>query len=155
MSLSYGSSTLRTSVGVLAVAVALTLTACGGGSSAPSGKASRSQSTAAPKVRVVVPNVAKSCQIVIASGAIEDVAKVFDKYKGGSGPLDPADAKEMRTALDRLAKAGDNASPKIRESVVELVADAGSFIDSRAQLEGVGKVASVSTIQKELDSLCK
>ena len=36
-----------------------------------------------------------------------------------------------------------------------LVADGGSMIDSRAHLEGVGKVASVQTIQSELDTLCQ
>ncbi|MCW2800223.1 MAG: hypothetical protein JWQ70_1695 [Aeromicrobium sp.] len=146
-------------MGLLAIALAATLTACGGGSGGDGGGNSRAptggtQTSASPTPRAVVPNAAKSCTIIVGSGAIEDIATVFDKYKGNSNPFTTADAKAMRNALDRLAHAGDNASPKIREAVVKLVADAGSLIDSRARLEGVGKVASVQTIQEELGALC-
>ena len=79
---------------------------------------------------------------------------MFDKYKNNSTPFSTADAQKMRDALDLLAKAGDNAAPKIREDVVTLVADAGSLIDSRAGLPGVGKVASPEKIQQEIDALC-
>jgi hypothetical protein len=137
----------------------LALSGCGGGgggdgsgdnSSEPSAKAS-----ATPSGEATASTAAKSCQGIIGSGAVEDIAKVFDKYKNNNTPFSTADAKAMHDALDRLAKAGDNASPKIREAVVQLVADAGSLIDSRAHLEGVGKVASVSTVQKEIDTLCR
>ena len=80
---------------------------------------------------------------------------MFDKYKDNSNPFTKADAQTMRDALDALAKAGDNAAPKIREDVVQLVADVGSLIDSRAGLPGVGKVASPETIQREIDALCR
>jgi len=99
-------------------------------------------------------NPTKSCQAIVGSGAIEDIQAVFDKYKNNSDALTTADAKTMRDALDRLAKAGDNASPKIREDVVKLVADGGSLIDSRAGLPGTGSVASPEKIQNELDALC-
>jgi hypothetical protein len=61
----------------------------------------------------------------------------------------------MHDALDRLAKAGDNAAPKIREDVVKLVADVGSQIDSRVKIEGLGKVAPRESIQGEIDALCR
>jgi hypothetical protein len=142
---------------LFATAIAATLTACGGGGS--DGHASRTptggkQTSASPIPKGTVPGVAKSCQAIIASGAIKDISTVFDKYKGNTSPLTAADAKKMRDALDLLAHAGDNAAPKIRDAVVKLVADGGSMIDSRANLEGVGKVASVQTIQAELDTLC-
>ena len=141
--------------GLLAIALAATLTACGGGSGGSSRAATAgTETSASPSPRVVVPNAGQSCTIIVGSGAIKDIATVFDKYKGNSNPFTTADATAMRDALDRLAHAGDNASPKIREAVVKLVADAGSLIDSRAKLEGVGKVASVHTIQEELGALC-
>jgi len=144
---------------LFATVIAATLTACGGGSGDGSdGQASRTptgkQTSVSPIPKGVVPGVAKSCKAIIASGAIKDISTVFDKYKGNTSPLTAADAKKMRDALDLLAHAGDNAAPKIREAVVKLVADGGSMIDSRANLEGVGKVASVQTIQAELDTLC-
>ena len=100
-------------------------------------------------------NTSKSCQAIVGSGAVEDIQAVFDKYKNNSKPFTPADAKEMRDALDRLAKAGDDASPKIREDVVSSWPTMGSIIDSRANLPGVGKVASPEKLQREIDALCR
>lgn len=142
--------------GLLAALFAFALTACGGdddpvfedGDSTASASASDSPEAKAS-------NASKSCQAIVGSGAVEDIQAVFDKYKNNSKPFTPADAKTMRDALDRLAKAGDNASPKIREDVVKLVADAGSIIDSRAQLEGVGQVATPEQVQREIDALCR
>lgn len=146
---------------LFAALLAATLTACGGGSGSDGDDPSQTPTTAgksasgSPTHKSVVPNAVKSCKAIIASGAIKDVSAVFDKYKGNTNPLTTADAKKMRDALDLLAHAGDNAAPKIREAVVKLVADGGSMIDSRANLEGVGKVASVKAIQDELDTLCQ
>lgn len=146
---------------LIALTLAAILAACGGGSggsdggSANPGKTSSTPKAGSSGSKTVVPNVSKSCKVIAGSGSVQDVSKVFDKYKGNSNAFTPADAKAMRDALDRLAKAGDNATPKIREAVVLLVADAGSMIDSRAKLEGVGKVASVQDIQKEIDTLCR
>ena len=143
--------------GLLAALLAVALTACGGddptfedGDSTNSASADGSNGPE-PKAS----NASKSCQAIVGSGAVEDIQAVFDKYKNNSKPFTTADAQTMRDALDRLAKAGDNASPKIREDVVELVADAGSIIDSRAQLEGVGQVATPEEVQREIDALCR
>jgi hypothetical protein len=144
---------------LLVLVTLLVLTACGGGGVYEDGSSSSTDSgakaSASPSEEATPSTAAKSCQGIIGSGAVEDIAKVFDKYKNNTTPFSTADAKTMHDALDRLAKAGDNASPKIREDVVQLVADAGSLIDSRAHLEGVGKVASVETVQKEIDTLCR
>jgi hypothetical protein len=137
-------------LGLLVVVLAFGLGACGGDDD-PSGD-SDSTTTSLPDAKASNPT--KSCQAIVGSGALEDIQTVFDKYKNNSEPLTTADAKKMREALDRLAKAGDNASPKIREDVVKLVADGGSMIDSRAGLPGTGKVASPQKIQNELDALC-
>lgn len=147
--------TPRTSIpvpvlGLLVLALGLGLSACSGDDS--SGDNGSSTESTLPDAKASNPS--KSCQAIVGSGAIEDVQAVFDKYKNNSEPLTTADAKKMRDALDRLAKAGDNASPKIREDVVKLVADGGSMIDSRAGLPGTGKVASPEKIQRELDALC-
>jgi hypothetical protein len=137
-------------LGLLVLALAFGLTACGGDDSSD-GNGSSTETTL-PDAKASNPT--KSCQAIVGSGAIEDIQAVFDKYKNNSQPLTTADAKKMRDALDRLAKAGDNASPKIREDVVKLVADGGSLIDSRAGLPGTGTVASPEKIQNELDALC-
>ncbi|MFZ0140505.1 MAG: hypothetical protein WAL70_05425 [Aeromicrobium sp.] len=140
-------------LGLLVVALAFALAACGGDDpSSDTDGSSSSGTTQLPDAEASNPS--KSCQAVVGSGAIEDIQAVFDKYKNNSKPLTTADAKTMRDALDRLAKAGDNASPKVREDVVKLVADGGSLIDSRAGLPGTGKVASPEKIQSELDALC-
>ena len=144
---------------LLAVVLAFSLTACGGdddpvfedADSTASASPSEGSSTPEPKAS----NTSKSCQAIVGSGAVEDIQAVFDKYKNNSKPFTPADAKEMRDALDRLAKAGDDASPTIREDAVQLVADMGSIIDSRANLPGVGKVASPEKLQREIDALCR
>jgi hypothetical protein len=141
---------------LLAAVLALALTACGGDdeptfeSDEPTATASASD---APEPNAS--NTSKSCQAIVGSGAVEDIQAVFDKYKNNSKPFTPSDAQKMRDALDRLAKAGDEASPKIREDAVQLVADMGSIIDSRAQLKGVGKVATPEQVQKEIDALCR
>jgi hypothetical protein len=152
--------TFRTSLPapLLLLVSLIVLTACSGsvyedGSS--SSDDSSATASASPSTEATASTASKSCQGIIGSGAVEDIAKIFDKYKNNNNPFTRADAKKMHDALDRLAKAGDNASPKIREDVVQLVADAGSLIDSRAHLEGVGKVASVETVQKEIDTLCR
>lgn len=154
--LGHTSTSIRTPVfGLLAAALALTLTACGGGGGKdnPATATDNTQSTSdAPEPGSS--RTTESCQAIVDSGAVKDVAEVFDRYKGNKKPFTDADAKKMRDALDRLAKAGDDAVPKVREAVVQLVADAGSLIDSRANLEGVGKVASVETVQREIDALC-
>jgi hypothetical protein len=158
--------TPRTSIpvpvlGLLTAILALGLTACGGGDDEPSTSSSDSDASASPSAspsalpKAKASNATKSCQAIVGSGAVEDVQAIFDKYKNNSTPFTTADAKKMHDALDRLAKAGDNASPKIREDVVQLVADAGSQIDARIKIEGLGKVASNKTIQKELDALCR
>ena len=141
-------------LGLLAATLALGLTACGGDDDDPSTGSSDSTSESVPPEQAKASNAEKSCQGIVGSGAIEDIQAVFDKYKGNSKALTTADAKTMRDALDRLAKAGDNASPKVREDVVKLVADGGSMIDSRAGLPGTGSVASPEKIQSELDALC-
>ena len=143
---------------LLSAVLALALTACGGDDEPtfegdePTATASASASDA-PEPNAS--NASKSCQAIVGSGAVEDIQAVFDKYKNNSKPFTPSDAQEMRDALDRLAKAGDEASPKIREDAVQLVADMGSIIDSRAQLKGVGKVATPEQVQKEIDALCR
>jgi hypothetical protein len=140
---------------VLAAILALSLSACGGDDT--KFEDSKGATSAAPSKlpEAKASSAAKSCQGILGSGAVEDVQAVFDKYKNNNTPFSAADAKKMHDALDRLAKAGDNAAPKIREDVVQLVADAGSQIDARIKIEGLGKVASNETIQKELDVLCK
>ena len=143
----------------LLAVVALGLTSCGGDDDPPATDdtdattSSEAPTSEAPSAEST--NASKSCQTIAGSGAVEDVQEVFDKYKGNTKAFTPADEKAMRDALDRLAKAGDNASPKIREDVVELVAAAGSQIDSRAGLPGTGQVASNESIQKQLDALCR
>ena len=144
------SSTPVPVLGLLFLALAFGLTACGGDDSGSDNGSSTETSLPDAKAS----NPTKSCQAIVGSGAIEDIQAVFDKYKNNSQPLTTADAKKMRDALDRLAKAGDNASPKVREDVVKLVADGGSLIDSRAGLPGTGTVASPEKIQNELDALC-
>jgi hypothetical protein len=136
---------------MLVLALCFGLSACSGDDDS-SGDSGSSTESSLPDAKASNPT--KSCQAIVGSGAIEDIQAVFDKYKNNSEPLTTADAKKMRNALDRLAKAGDNASPKIREDVVKLVADGGSMIDSRAGLPGTGAVASPQKIQNELDALC-
>ena len=152
--------TPRTSIpvpvlGLLAAILAVSLTACGGDD--PTFENSKDGSSAAPSElpEATAANAAKSCQAIVGSGAVEDVQAIWDKYKSNQTPFTDADAKKMHDALDRLAKAGDNAAPKIREDVVQLVADVGSQIDARIKIEGLGKVASPETIQRELDVLCR
>ena len=133
---------------VLLAALALGLTACSGGDDP------------ADEPTFVVPeakasNPEKSCQAIDGSGALNDIQQVFDKYKGNNQPFTPKDEEKMRTALDVLAKAGDNAAPEIREDVVTLVADVASQIDSRAGLPGTGQVAGPDKIQRQLDALCR
>ena len=135
--------------------LAFGLSACGGDDDPLGDTESGSSSESTPRPEdAEASNPSKSCQAIVGSGSIDDIQAVFDKYKNNSKPLTTADAKKMRDALDRLAKAGDNASPKVREDVVKLVADGGSLIDSRAGLPGTGKVASPEKIQSELDALC-
>ena len=143
-------------LGLLVAILALVMTSCGGDDE-PFETATESTASATPSAdlpEAKASDASKSCQAIVGSGAIEDIQAIFDKYKNNSNPFTAADAKKMHDALDRLAKAGDDASPKIREDVVKLVADAGSIIDSRAKLEGVGTVASPETVQKEIDALC-
>jgi hypothetical protein len=149
--------TLRTSIpapvlALLALTLAFGLTACGGDDEPSDGSASSSPMNL-PEAKAS--DAEKSCQAIVGSGAVEDIQTVFDKYKNNSTPFTTADAKRMRDALDALAKAGDNAEPKVREDVVQLVADGHSLVDSRAGLPGVSKVASPETIQREIDALCK
>lgn len=141
-------------VAVLAVLLAFGLTACGGGDE-PATQSTDSSTPSPEPGEAKASDPEKSCQAIVGSGAVEDIQAVFDKYKDNNTPFTDADAKKMRDALDELAKAGDNASPTIREDVVKLVADAGSIIDSRAKLEGVGKVATPETVQREIDALCR
>ncbi|MGH3474646.1 MAG: hypothetical protein ACRDOT_07020 [Aeromicrobium sp.] len=150
--------TLRTSIpapvlGLLVVTLAFGLTACGGDDDPVFEDESSAAPTKVPEAKSS--NTEKSCQAIVGSGAVEDIQAVFDKYKDNSNPFTTSDAQKMRDALDLLAQAGDNAAPKIREDVVTLVADAGSLIDSRAGLPGVGKVASPEKIQSEIDALCR
>lgn len=141
-------------LGLLIAVLALALTSCSGDDD-PSTESPDSSTSSAEPSEAKASDPSKSCQAIVGSGAVEDIQTVFDKYKDNDTPFTAADAKKMRDALDELAKAGDNASPKIREDVVQLVADAGSLIDSRAQLEGVGKVATPETVQREIDALCR
>ncbi len=144
-------------LGLLALTLAFGLTACGGDDEPVfEDEASASASASPSKVPEADPSDAsKSCQAIVGSGAVEDIQAMFDKYKNNSKPFTPADEQKMRDALDLLAKAGDNATPKIREDVVTLVADVGSLIDAREGLPGVGKVASPAQIQREIDALCR
>lgn len=151
--------TPRTSIpapvlGVLAAILTLGLSACGGGDDVVFEDDSNTTATPKPE-EAKASNAEKSCQGIVGSGSVEDIQTIFDKYKNNNTPFTAADAQKMRNALDRLAKAGDNAAPEIREDVVKLVADAGSIIDSRAQLEGVGKVATPEQVQREIDALCR
>ena len=146
-------------LGLLALTLAFGLSACGGDdepvfedAASPSASASTSLEEE-PKADPT--DTSKSCQAIVGSGAVEDIQAVFDKYKNNSKPFSAADEQRMRDALDLLAKAGDNATPKIREDVVTLVADTGSLIDSREGLPGVGKVATPAQIQREIDALCR
>lgn len=139
---------------LLTLTLAFGLTACGGGDDPVFENEASASGSPSKLPEAKASNAEKSCQAIIGSGAVEDIQAVFDKYKNNSTPFSTADAQEMRDALDLLAKAGDNAAPKIREDVVTLVADAGSLIDSRAGLPGVGKVASPEKIQQEIDALC-
>ena len=139
---------------LLVAALAFGLTACGGDGDDNGTGGDSGSSTSRDLPDAKASNPSKSCQAIVGSGAIEDIQAVFDKYKNNANPLTTADEKKMRDALDRLAKAGDNAAPKVREDVVKLVADGGSMIDSRAGLPGTGKVASPQKIQSELDALC-
>jgi hypothetical protein len=134
----------------------LCLAGCGGGDDGGGGGGApkiEGSSTPVPKAKASALN--KSCQAIVGSGSVEDIAKIFDKYKNNSTPFTTKDAQAMHNAMDRLAKAGDNAAPAIRQNVVDLVADVGSLIDSRAKLEGVGRVASVGEVQKEINALCR
>jgi hypothetical protein len=143
-------------LGLLAAVLALALTACGGDDEPTfEGDEPTASTSTSDAPEPEASDASKSCQAIVGSGAVEDIQAVFDKYKNNSKPFTATDAKTMRDALDRLAKAGDEASPKIREDAVQLVADMGSIIDSRAQLKGVGKVASPEQVQKEIDALCR
>ena len=144
-------------LGLLVLTLAFGLTACGGDDDPVfEDEASASASASASKQpEVESSDTSKSCQAIVGSGAVEDIQMVFDKYKNNSKPFSPADEQKMRDALDLLAKAGDNAAPKIREDVVTLVADVGSLIDAREGLPGVGTVASPAQIQREIDALCR
>jgi hypothetical protein len=139
---------------VLAV-LAFGLTACGGDDDIPFESTPDSDATQSAVPTGDPSSAPKSCQAIIGSGAVEDIQAVFDKYKDNSKAFTPADEQEMRNALDRLAKAGDDATPKIREAVVTLVADVGSQIDSREGLPGTGQVASNASIVRQLDALCR
>jgi hypothetical protein len=114
-----------------------------------------STSTSPNQPEATASSVEKSCQGIIGSGAVEDIQAVWNKYKDNDTPFTKSDEKKMRDALDALAKAGDNAAPKIREDVVRLVADVGSQIDARINIEGLGRVAPRGDIQKEIDALCR
>jgi len=152
--------TLRTSIpapvlGLLVVTLAFGLAACGGDDDPVFENEASASGSPSKEPDAKSSNTEKSCQAIVGSGAVEDIQAVFDKYKDNSNPFTTSDAQKMRDALDLLAKAGDNAAPKIREDVVKLVADAGSLIDSRAGLPGVGKVATPEEIQSEIDALCR
>ena len=138
---------------ILAVLV-LGLTACGGDDD-PTFENEESSATPSAVPTGDPSSEPKSCQAIVGSGAVEDIQAVFDKYKDNSKAFTAADEKTMRNALDRLAKAGDNAAPKVRDDVVNLVADIGSQIDSREGLPGTGKVADSAAIQRQLDALCR
>jgi hypothetical protein len=147
-------------LGLLAVILAVSLTACGGSDDVPFESSTKASSAAPSETPSKLPeakasNATKSCQIIVGSGAVKDIQAIFNKYKNNSTPFTASDAQKMHDALDRLAKAGDNAAPKIRDAVVQLVADAGSQIDARINIEGLGKVASNEKIQRELDALCR
>ena len=141
---------------LLAAVLALALTACGGDDD-PTFEDEEPTASATPTdaPEPEASDASKSCQAIVGSGAVEDIEALFDKYKNNSKPFTTSDAQKMRDALDRLAKAGDDASPKVREDAVQLVADMGSIIDSRAGLKGVGKVASPEQVQREIDALCR
>lgn len=132
----------------LLLAAALTLAGCSGGDD------DAESSSASPTAEAKAANPEKSCQAIVGSGSLEDIQTIFDKYKDNTTPFTGGDMEKMRTALDALSKAGDNAAPKIRENAVALVADVQSLMDSRAKLGGVGKVAGVKKIQREIDALC-
>ena len=144
----------------------LVLSACGGGDDAPaSGSTPRSSSSASEKPsagKSAVPKdgattkrvVPKGCKDIVASGAVEDIAKLFDRYRKNPNTAGSLDVPKMRKALEDLAKAGDNAPMKVRENAVTLVADMGALVDTYLGLEGVGKVPSMDQMQQEIDGLC-
>lgn len=145
-------------IGLLALTLAFGLSACGDDEPVFEDEASPSASPSgslSEEPKADPTDASKSCQAIVGSGAVEDIQAEFDKYKNNSKPFTPADEQTMRDALDLLAKAGDNATPKIREDVVTLVADMGSLIDAREGLPGVGKVATPAQIQREIDALCR
>ena len=117
---------------VVALVAALTLGGCGGDNVDEDAYDTATESPSASKdvPEAKASNAEKSCQAIVGSGAVEDIQAVWDKYKNNDTPFTKADEKRMRDALDELAKAGDNAAPKIREDVVQLVADVGSQIDA-------------------------
>ncbi|MDQ3158479.1 MAG: hypothetical protein M3Q98_17470 [Actinomycetota bacterium] len=148
----------------IGLALTLTLSACGGGDDAPtSGSTPQSSSSSSPqpssgksptpKSGATKP-VPKGCKAIVASGAIEDIAKLFDRYRKNPNAAGSLDVPKMRKALEDLAKAGDNAPMKVRENTVTLVADMGAVVDTYLGLEGVGKVPSMDQMQREIDSLC-
>lgn len=150
----------------IGLALILMLSACGGGDDAPaSASTPKSSSTpsqqpssgksSAPKDSVKTKRVVpKGCKDIVASGAVEDIAKLFDRYRKNPDAAGSLDVPKMRKALEDLAKAGDNAPPKVRENAVTLVADMGAVVDTYLGLEGVGKVPSMDQMQQEIDSLC-
>ena len=140
---------------ILLAVVVFGLAACGGDDDIPFESSSDSTSEQTDVPTADPSSAPKSCQAIVGSGAVEDIQAVFDKYKDNSKAFTPADEKAIRTALDRLAKAGDNAAPKIRDDVVKLVADVGSQIDSREGVPGTGKVAGNASIERQLDALCR
>jgi hypothetical protein len=142
-------------LGLLVAILALGLSACGGDDEPPFESTDTASETASDQPEAKASNATKSCQAIVGSGAVEDIQAIWDRYKDIDTPFSGPDAKKMRDALDRLAKAGDNAAPKIREDVVVLVADVGSQIDARIKIEGLGKVASPAKIERELDALCR
>ncbi len=150
------SRTHRTPALVVALLVAtFTLVGCSGDNVDEDAYGSATETSSPELPEATASSAEKSCQAIVGSGAVEDIQAVWDKYKNNDTPFTKADEEKMRDALDALAKAGDNAAPKIREDVVQLVADVGSQIDARINIEGLGTVAPRDKIQREIDALCR
>ncbi|MGZ5370056.1 MAG: hypothetical protein ACXWXV_13890 [Aeromicrobium sp.] len=99
-------------------------------------------------------DVPKGCRDIVASGAVEDIARLFKDYLKNPKAANAMDAPAMRKALEDLSKAADDAPMKTREDALMLVADMGALVDTYLGLPGVGKVPSTGQMQREIDTLC-
>lgn len=155
--LSAGKSSLA--LAPIVLAFVLMLSACGGGGGDVSKSAStpKSKSSTSPSASGgggSKKDVPKGCRDIVASGAVEDIARLFKDYLKNPKAANAMDAPAMRKALEDLSKAADDAPMKTREDALMLVADMGALVDTYLGLPGVGKVPSAGQMQREIDTLC-